>query len=72
MIPPEITAYDLMFAAHINDWRLELKSTNWLGYWIIQLTSESHEVVDMLINFDHLYQVLMIITGRPSLWSRWT
>ena len=55
MIPSEITAHDLMFATTMNNWRLELlRSTNWLGYWIIQLTSESHELVDMLINFDHL------------------
>jgi hypothetical protein len=54
VIPPDIMARDLMFAAPMNGWRLELKSTNWLGYWIIQLTSESHEVVEMLITFDHL------------------
>jgi hypothetical protein len=49
LVIPPITARNLMFAAHMNDWRLELKSTNWLGYWIIQLRSESHELVDMLI-----------------------
>jgi hypothetical protein len=54
VIPPEIMARDLMFAAPMNGWRLELKSTNWIGYWIVQLTSESHELVEMLITFDHL------------------
>ena len=47
-------AHDLRFAALFSDWRLELMSTNWLGYWIIQLTSENHKPLAMLINLDHL------------------
>jgi hypothetical protein len=78
VIPPEITAHDLMFAAHINDWRLELKATNWLGYWIIQLTNESHEGVDMLINFGHLTAICtgmracIDVASNPSQYPRAT
>jgi len=54
VIPSEIMAHDLRFAALFSDWRLELMSTNWLGYWIIQLTSENHKPLAMLINLDHL------------------
>jgi len=52
------------------------------GYRARQLGFTSYVVHNSVIHHDvgrnagaahrHLYQVLMIMTGRPSLWSRWT
>lgn len=60
MIPSSVIADELMLAAVINDWRLEVISTNWGGYWIIQLTSENNKPLAMLISFD---QLTAICTG---------
>jgi hypothetical protein len=36
MIPKEIEADELVVEALISNWKLEVMSTNWRGYWILQ------------------------------------
>ena len=38
----------------ISDWMLEVMSTNWPGYWIIQLRQEGHHSLALLVHLDNL------------------
>jgi len=53
MIPKEVEADELLIKAEISDWLFQLMSTNWTGYWIIQL-SNSEKSLPMLMDLDHL------------------
>lgn len=54
MIPANIIADELLISALISGWRLEVMSTNLVGYWIFQLTKQDDDSLAILINFDHL------------------
>ncbi len=54
MIPKEIEAHDLLVEAPISGWKLEVMSTNWPGYWIIQLSQEGSHPLALLIRLDNL------------------
>lgn len=60
MIAKEVQGKVLEVEALIDDWRLQLISTNWNGYWIIQLLSKGQPTLAMLIHFD---QFSAICTG---------
>ena len=60
MIAKEVQGRVLEAEALIDGWRLELISTNWNGYWIIQLSSKGQPTLAMLI---HLDQLSAICTG---------
>lgn len=53
MIPKEIEANELLIKADISNWLFQLMSTNWAGYWIVQLTN-GDKSLPMLIDLDHL------------------
>jgi hypothetical protein len=53
MIPKEIEADELLIKAEISDWLFQLISSNWSGYWIVQLSNDEKSL-PMLIDLDHL------------------
>ncbi len=53
MIPKEVTANELLIEAEISNWIFQLMSTNWSGYWIIQL-SNGEKNLPLLIDLDIL------------------
>jgi hypothetical protein len=53
MIPKEVTANELLIEAEISNWIFQLMSTNWSGYWIIQL-SNGEKNLPLLIDLDVL------------------
>jgi hypothetical protein len=53
MIPKEATANELLIEAEISNWIFQLMSTNWSGYWIIQL-SNGEKNLPLLIDLDVL------------------
>ena len=57
VIPKEIAAQDIEITAPISGWLLQFMSTNWSGYWILQLTKEQQNPVAMLLNLDHLTNI---------------
>lgn len=61
MIPSEIQANELMFDALISDWKLEVMSTNWSGYWIVQLTQQAKNPLVLLIDLDNLAAICQAI-----------
>jgi hypothetical protein len=52
MIPKDLEANELLVEALISKWRLELLSTNWPGYWLVQLSSEGQDPLALLIDLD--------------------
>ena len=54
MIPKDIKADVLLYQALISDWQLQVMSTNWSGYWIIQLISKKQRPLAMLIHLNNL------------------
>lgn len=59
MIPKEIEAIKRLLEANISGWHLEVLSTNWLGYWIVQLDSKGQRHLALLIDFDNLTAICM-------------
>ncbi len=57
MIPKEIEANDILVEAIISGWRFEIISTNWLGYWIVQLSSKEGKPLALLIHLDQLASI---------------
>ena len=53
MIPKEVEANELLIEAEISDWLFQLMSTNWPGYWMVQL-SNGQKSLPMLIDLDNL------------------
>jgi hypothetical protein len=53
MIPKEVEADELLIKAQISDWLFQLMSSNWAGYWIVQLSNDEKSL-PMLIDLDHL------------------
>jgi hypothetical protein len=53
MIPKKVEADELLIKAKISDWLFQLLSTNWTGYWIVQL-SNSEKSLPILIDLNHL------------------
>lgn len=41
VIPKEITANELLIDTEISNWLFQLMTTNFLGYWILQLSKDS-------------------------------
>jgi len=60
VIPKEIQADVTLIEAMISEWRLEVMSTNWSGYWIIQLARKGAQPLALLV---HLDQLAAICTG---------
>jgi len=58
MIPAELEAKDLRFDAFISEWKLEVMSTNWHGYWILQLTHRNNPPLALLIDLDNLAAIV--------------
>ena len=57
MIPPEVKANELLIEAPISDWILQVMSTNWLGYWILQLVQKGQPQHAILISLDNLVTI---------------
>ncbi|MEI8064047.1 MAG: hypothetical protein WCH84_08280, partial [Verrucomicrobiota bacterium] len=57
MIPKEIGAIQGLFETNISDWRLELMTTNWVGYWMLQLSNKKQKPLAFLIDLDNLAAV---------------
>lgn len=53
MIPKDVVANELLIEAEISNWIIQLISTNWSGYWIIQL-SNGKKNLPLLIDLDIL------------------
>jgi hypothetical protein len=56
MIPIEIKPNELLIKAEISNWLFQLMTTNWSGYWIIQLSS-GQKKFPILIDLDHLIKI---------------
>lgn len=54
MIPKEIEPVDLLIKVEIEEWKFELISTNWSGYWLVNLSNFKKEFLSFLINLDEL------------------
>lgn len=54
MILKEITADKLLLQVQLPEWRQQIMSTNWSGYWLVQFVSDSAKPLVMLINLDQL------------------
>jgi hypothetical protein len=57
MIPREITANELLIEiieAPTTQWTLQVMSTNWVGYWILQLSHRQQPPFALLIHLDNL------------------
>lgn len=57
MIPKEIEADVLLVEAVISEWRLQIISTDWPGYWIVQLSSKEGEPLALFIHLDQLASI---------------
>lgn len=57
MIPREIEAHDLLIQAPISGWNLQVMSTNWAGYWIVQLSTKNSPPLALLIHLDNLASI---------------
>ena len=62
MISAEVKARDVMMDAIINEWKLETISTNWPGYWIVQLTRPGHQFMALLVDLESLAGVCRAIS----------
>jgi len=54
MIPKEIEPVDLLIKVEIEEWKFELISTNWSGYWLVNLSNSKKDLVSVLIDLDEL------------------
>jgi hypothetical protein len=54
MIPKEIEPVDLLIKVEIDEWKFELISTNWSGYWLVNLSNTKKDLVSVLIDLDEL------------------
>lgn len=54
MIPKEIEPVDLLIKVEIDEWKFELISTNWSGYWLVNLSNSKKDLVSVLIDLDEL------------------
>lgn len=61
MIPKEVQANELLIEAPISGWTLQVMSTNWAGYWILQLTRLGHPPLALLMHLDNLSDICRAI-----------
>ena len=54
MIPPAIETDVTEIEALISDWRFEMMTTSWPGYWIVQLSKKDASPLAMLLNLNGL------------------
>ena len=54
MIPKEIEPVDLLIKVEIEEWKFELISTNWSGYWLVNLSNFKKEFLSFLIDLEVL------------------
>jgi hypothetical protein len=78
MIPREIESEQCLFQATICEWRLEVSSTNWSGYWIVQLAHRKEKPLALLIDLDNLAAICqglrkcIDVMSTPDLYPRAT
>jgi hypothetical protein len=54
VIPPVIETDVTEIEALISDWRFEMMTTSWSGYWIVQLSQKGASPLAMLLNLKGL------------------
>lgn len=54
MIPRDVEADELLIEVPVSGWTLQYMSTNWPGYWILQLAHHDQPPLALLTDFSHL------------------